>query len=114
MATQDVYPQAADEFELGVDRGAWVQEVVEGGPADDAGIEAGSRERRFQAQTFRTGGDVVVKVGRTAIRDADDLSQALNAFRPGETVPLEVVRDGDRRTIREKLGERPAESDPTG
>jgi S1-C subfamily serine protease len=91
-----------------------VQEVVKGGPADDAGIEAGKSEKRFQAQTFRTGGDVVVKVGQTAIRDADDLSQSLNAFRPGETVPLEVVREGERRTIRVKLGERPAESDPAG
>jgi S1-C subfamily serine protease len=114
VATQDVYPQAAEEFELGVERGAWVQEVVKDGPADDAGIEAGKSEKRFQAQTFRTGGDVVVKVGQTAIRDADDLSQALNAFRPGETVPLEVVREGERRTIRVKLGERPAESDPAG
>ena len=114
VATQDVYPQAAERFDLGTDRGAWIQEVVEGGPGDDAGLKAGTREERFQAQTFRIGGDVVTKVGKTEVRDADDLSQALNTSEPGDTVPLEIYRGGERRTIRVKLGRRPAESDPTG
>ena len=114
VATQNVYPQAAERFDLGTEQGAWIQEVVKGGPGADAGLRAGKREERFQAQTFRLGGDVVTKVGDTPVRDADDLSQALNAYQPGETVPLEIYRGGEQRTVRVKLGRRPAESDPSG
>ena len=45
-----------------VDDGAIVAEVVEGGPADKAGIKVGDREIRFQSTLVKLGGDVVTKV----------------------------------------------------
>ena len=46
-----VYPQLVDRFHLGVGKGAWVQEVDPGGPAEKAGItRRRQRARRFQAQ----------------------------------------------------------------
>jgi S1-C subfamily serine protease len=38
----------------------------------------------------------------------------MTRYKPGDEVPLEVFRDGKRRRITVKLGERPAETEPRG
>ena len=112
VSTQDLWPQAAQRFEVGVERGAWVQEVVEDGPADAAGIEAGDDEKRFQAQRVRAGGDVIVAIDGREVRDGDDLARILADYRPGAQVTLTVVRDGVRQTVSVTLEPRPAETAP--
>ena len=111
VSTTAVYPQLAERFDLGTQNGAWVQETVPDGPARDAGIQAGSGERRFQARTYSPGGDVITKVADRRIETENDLGIALTPYEPGETITVEVVRDGEKREIRVKLGERPAQID---
>jgi S1-C subfamily serine protease len=111
VASTAVYPQLAERFDLGTETGAWVQSVVENGPADDAGIREGRGEQRFQARPYSPGGDVITKVEDKAIETDNDLGLALTPYAPGETVKVEIVRDGERRTIDVKLGERPAQVD---
>ena len=43
VSTARVYPQLARRFKLPVTYGAWVQDVIDGGPADEAGLRAGNR-----------------------------------------------------------------------
>jgi S1-C subfamily serine protease len=114
VSTTAVYPQLADRFKLGSETGAWVQEIVKGGPAAEADLKAGSGETRFQARQYRPGGDVIVKIGETDIKDENDLGLSLTPYEPGEEIDVEIVRDGERRTIKVKLGERPAQVDPQG
>jgi S1-C subfamily serine protease len=113
ISTQDVYPQAAEHFHLGVDHGAAIQTVEPGGPADRAGLRGGTRRETFQGVVWRVGGDVITKVGDTPIRHDSDISTALLAYLPGETVTVEVVRDGRRRSVGVRLGNRPLQS-PAG
>jgi S1-C subfamily serine protease len=110
VATTEVFPQLADHFDLGVDRGAWVQDVTPAGPADDAGVRDGSDDERFQDEDYRVGGDVVTAVGGRPVREENDLARSLARFSPGQTVDLAIVRDGERRTLRVKLGERPLDA----
>ena len=110
VASQPVYPQLADEFELPVERGAWLQDVSPGGPADKAGLRGGgSREEEFQASTWRTGGDVVVRLEDTPVEDPGDLSDAIATLDPGEEVEVELYRNGEKRVVKVRLGERPLE-----
>lgn len=60
--------------------GLFVEEVQEGTLAERLGIEAG---------------DVVVKIGETAIRGVGDVQDALGGIEAGETVRVEVDRDGE-------------------
>lgn len=62
------------------DVGLYVEEVQEGTLAERLGIEAG---------------DVVVKIGETTIREVADVQDALGAIDAGETVRVEVDRDGE-------------------
>jgi S1-C subfamily serine protease len=110
VATAAVYPQLADRLDLPVEHGALVQEVTEGGPADEAGLRAGEDTVRFQEREFTTGGDIVSHVAGRRVREENDLAAALLAFSPGRTVRLDVLRDGDRKHIDVKLGERPLEA----
>jgi S1-C subfamily serine protease len=88
--------------------------VTGGGPADKAGVHGGSGTATFEAQDYRQGGDVITKVQGQPIANADDLSSAIARYKPGETVTIEVVRDGSRRDLRVKLGERPLGTPQSG
>jgi S1-C subfamily serine protease len=114
LSTTSVYPQLGERFDLGVDHGAWVQELSAGGPADKAGIRGGTQRKRFQARPFDVGGDVIVKVGHKRVVHDDDVALALMRFSPGDSVPVVIYREGERRTINVKLGERPLSTRPRG
>lgn len=112
VATTEIYPQLARRFRLPVKEGAWVQEVVVDGPADDAGLRAGDRARRFQARPFVAGGDIITAVNGEKLADEAALAVALLDFKPGEVVTLRVYRDGEKRDVRVRLGSRPKQTDP--
>jgi S1-C subfamily serine protease len=114
VATSAVYPQLARNFRLPVQHGAWVQGVTPGGPSDKAGLRAGDTTERFQDDQYRVGGDVIVAVGGHPVREEDDVAKALVQLAPGTDVDLQVVRDGKRRTLRVKLGERPLDAPRAG
>jgi S1-C subfamily serine protease len=114
VRTSAVYPQLAQNFDLGVDHGAWVQQVTPGGPADQAGLHGGDHSDRFQDDDYIVGGDVIVSVGGHSIREQNDLAKALVQLAPGTQVDIEVMRGGRPRTVRVKLGERPLDSPRAG
>jgi S1-C subfamily serine protease len=110
VSTSGVYPQLAAHFKLGVDRGAWIQQVVPGGPADKAGLRAGTKRATFQEQPWRVGGDIVTKVDGKTVRADADLARTLDDKAPGDQVTLTVVRDGSPREVPVTLGTRPLQS----
>jgi S1-C subfamily serine protease len=76
--------------------GVLVGDVEQGGPAATAGVQAG---------------DVIVKIGDTAVQDQGDLQNALTlTYKPGSTVPLTIVRNGSQQTVNVKLADRPAQA----
>jgi S1-C subfamily serine protease len=107
VSTRGVYRQLAERFDLPVNEGAWVQEIVRGGPADDAGLRAGERRERFQEAGWAVGGDVITKLAGHVLKRDTDLGRALLDFSPGQRVELEVWRDGKKRTVAVQLGTRP-------
>jgi S1-C subfamily serine protease len=108
VETVPIYPQLRERFDLPVGKGAWLQEVTPDGPADEAGLRGGDGERTtFQVRPYIPGGDVITKIGDRPVDDPDDLSVAVALLDPGTTVPVEAWRDGERREVQVKLGERP-------
>ncbi len=109
VATTRIYPQLARRFKLAVSKGAWVQEVVDGGPADKAGLRAGKERERFQARGVVDGGDIITAVDGRPLADEEALGVALLRLEPGSQVVLRVYRDGRPRDVRLKLGARPTQ-----
>ena len=107
VTTQSLYPQLADRLGLDSDTGALVTKVVDGSPAADAGMEAGKEEIEFQGLRATTGGDVIVAVDGDEIVGETDLPRLIAQHDPGDTVTVEIVRDGETRSLDVELGERP-------
>jgi len=107
VTTQALWPQLADELGLGVDTGALISEVVSGGPADDAGLQGSDDQTTFQGTPVETGGDVILAVDGESIVGESDLAELISRKRPGETVTLEILRDGDRQQVEVALEPRP-------
>jgi S1-C subfamily serine protease len=107
-----IWPQLAERLGLDVDTGALVQDVVDGSPAEDAGIKEGDDTITFQGQTNITvGGDLIVGVNGKPLTREHDLADEISAHSAGDHVRLTLIRDGKRRTIEIELGKRPAGSD---
>ena len=62
----------------------------------------------MDGQPYPTGGDVITEVDGERVRDADELRQAIDAHRPGDTVELTVLRDGETESVEVTLEARPA------
>lgn len=66
--------------------------VVNGSPADSAGLRTG---------------DVVVEAGGKSIESGDALRETIDAHKPGDKLELKVRRGGDERSVTVTLGTRP-------
>jgi S1-C subfamily serine protease len=107
VSTQALWPQLAEELDIPAERGALIAEVVPDGPADDAGIEGGDDQSTFQGARIDTGGDVIVAVDGERLEHDSDLAELVSRRRPGETVTLEIIRDGESREVEVELEPRP-------
>ena len=87
---RDMDNASAERSEVG--GGAVVVSVVEGGPADDAGLLAD---------------DIIVGVAGEQVASMSALVIMLRTRNPGESVDIDVVRDGIRTTMQVELGTRP-------
>lgn len=104
----DLSPQLAKALKLPNTEGILVAQVVKGGPADKAGLRAGSRLVRVGNQRLPAGGDIITAVDGKPTKTMDDLTLYLDAERrPGEVVKLAIVRDEKPATLDVTLGERP-------
>jgi S1-C subfamily serine protease len=104
VSSADVEPDVARRLNLPTDRGALVQTVVRGGPADDAGLRGG--QRRTDSGLL-AGGDLIVKVGDKDIADPSQLADVISALKPGQEVRIEYFRGDERRSAQVTLTERP-------
>jgi S1-C subfamily serine protease len=107
VTTQPLYPQLADRLGIDADTGALVSRVEPGSPAEDAGLQAGDDQIRFQGQEVDAGGDVITAVDGQAIQDNSDLPRIVSRLNPGDEVTLDVIRDGEEQQIQITLGDRP-------
>jgi S1-C subfamily serine protease len=105
-----LWPQLAERLDLDTRNGGLVQRVEPDSPAEETGLRGGNGEIEFQATPVRTGGDVVVAVDGRRLTRRDDLADVISSMSAGETVKLQLLRDGERRVIEVELGKRPAES----
>jgi len=86
--------------------GAYVTDIVAGGPADKAGIIAGSKATNFP--DLMSGGDLIVAIDGHAVHTFDEmLSYLITNKSPGDTVILQVLRGSDKVDVTLTLDKRP-------
>ncbi len=107
-----ITPELAENVRLPVDEGVLVAAVRPGSPAEKAGLRGGDTQIVVNGQTFVLGGDVITSADGEQIADGGQLREIVLSKQPGDTIELEINRDGEVLQISVQLGSQPAS--PTG
>ncbi|HYN87779.1 MAG TPA: trypsin-like peptidase domain-containing protein, partial [Ardenticatenaceae bacterium] len=98
ISASSLTPSVARACEIeGIDRGVLVQEVLEGTPAEEAGLRGGTEACQVQGLPvdIQVGGDVIVGIDEVEVESFEDLINYLDTKRVGDTVTLRVFREGE-------------------
>ena len=90
VLTTDLSPEDAGRFDLPIDSGALVVQVVPGSPAREAGVRKG---------------DIITALGDARIVGYGDLLGALRDHEPGDRVILTIFRNTQEKKLAVTLGE---------
>lgn len=90
----DLTADMAESLDLKDVKGVVISDVIKDSAAEKAGM------KRY---------DVVVELEGAKVEKANELHNRIAMLRPGTKVKLVVIRDGKRKTLTAKLGERPTE-----
>ena len=93
---QPVTPDIADSMGLKKAAGALVAEPQPDSPAVKAGIKSG---------------DVITAVNGTPVRDARELARRIGTMAPGAKITLDLIHDGQQKTVTLTLGTLPNEKE---
>jgi S1-C subfamily serine protease len=86
-------------------RGLLVEQVVPGGPADQAGIQGSSQSFTDNGNKIMIGGDVLVRIDGTNLTSTNVLKAYLAQAQPGQQVMLTVLRNGQLGRVLVQLGQ---------
>ncbi|QET03481.1 MULTISPECIES: Do family serine endopeptidase [Cupriavidus] len=89
---QDMTPEIAESFGLDAKEGALIAAVVQGGPADKAGVRPG---------------DVLVSVDNQSITDTTALLNSIAQLKPGAEIKMKVIRRSKPVDVAVTIGKRP-------
>jgi len=109
-----IYPlnrRISRAFNLPVSEGILVGDVYRGTGAASAGLRpAMVTESAFGGLSLQQVGDIIVSIAGKSVASSEDMQNALQDKRPGESVDVEIIRQGRRATIPVRLSERPPEN----
>jgi Do/DeqQ family serine protease len=92
VEVQDMTPELAESFRVKPGQGALIAGVMRGSPADKAGIKPG---------------DVLLKVGNQAVKDAQSMLDLIAALTPGTSAQFGMSREGKSLDLAVGIGKRP-------
>jgi len=90
ISFQPVNPGIAKRYNLSADWGVYIMKVENGSPASDADLQQG---------------DIITKVGDVTLDETHSYVNALFSFKPGDTITLDVMRNGKDMQVQVTLGE---------
>ncbi len=105
--TQTLTPALARALDLPVDQGAIVVRIARGSPAAKAGLQGGTRQVVIGNAIVVIGGDTVIGADGTKVQNSEGLRRLIRKRQPGDTMKLEILRQGKRMELEVKLGEQP-------
>ena len=90
ILVQDLTTDLAKAFDIKETKGAVISKVVKDSPAERAGLMAG---------------DVVISVNGKPVMTSSELRNSIGLLPVGETVTMDVIRDGKARTVKVTIAE---------
>lgn len=100
-------------FCLPLRHGFLIQDVARGSPADKAGLQAGKLNIMIEGEPWVFGGDIIQAIDGMDIKTPAQFSEVFQRLKVGQTIQLNILRQGSALTMRVTLEERPGPS-PSG
>jgi S1-C subfamily serine protease len=110
ITTAPLTPAMVKDLNLPADKGALVQAVEPGSPAEKAGLHAGKTQT---ADGLVAGGDLIVGIEGKPVSTPNDIAAAIEDNKPGDRVAIEFYRGGSKRSVTVTLVDRPAKAPST-
>jgi S1-C subfamily serine protease len=111
IGTADMFYWLAQANGNNVTYGVLVENVVAGGPAAKAGIQAGSKQTNVEGSAYLLGGDVIVSINGTHVINHDALASYLEEHAvPGHNLSVGIMRGMTPMTVLLTVGVRPLSS----
>jgi S1-C subfamily serine protease len=110
VTTAPLSPTVVHDFNLPVSKGALVQAVEPGSPAQRAGLHAG---RTTTSSGLIAGGDVIVGVNGKTVGTPTDISNAIASSKPGDRITIDFYRGRAKKSVLLTLANRPAKAPST-
>lgn len=111
IAGRELTPALAKDLGVSATKGVYVVTVAQNSPADRAGLRPAlqSEAAAQNDSSLPPGGDVILAVDGNAVTDVDELAGYLDGQkRAGDTVSLDVLRDGQETAVEATLAEWPS------
>ncbi len=105
ISTLPIGPELAQEMGLPADYGVLIIRALPGGAADQAGLRGGNQRAYLGNAPIMIGGDLIIAIDGDSIGDQQDLANAMNKHRAGDTVTVSVYRNKRKMDIKVVLGE---------
>ncbi len=100
--------ELASALNLPVTKGVVIAEVIDGGPAQRAGLRGGDQQTTVHGIPVRTGGDIITAIDGDPIDSFDEMIAYLAAKKQvGQTVTVAIVRGAETLQVPVTLDERP-------
>jgi S1-C subfamily serine protease len=106
---QTIDSDLTEQVRLPAESGVLVSRVVPGSPADQAGMEGGSRNLVVDGESYTLGGDIITSIDGEPVESAEEVRSVVNDKEPGDELEVEVRREDSTETLTLTLGRRPAE-----
>jgi 2-alkenal reductase len=104
----DMTYEIAKVMNVNVTYGWLITNVVEGGPAANAGLRGGTKLVLIAGEYVTIGGDIIIAINSMRITSIDTLSAYLEENTvPGQTIEVTVIRSDQKLTVTITLGSRP-------
>ena len=108
ISGKDIDPDLARVLDLKQAKGFLVITVVDGSPADKAGLKGMSQTQIIDGEEYPADGDVIISVDDKEVRKISDILIHLQREKSvGDEMVLGILRDGDFMHLTLKLVERP-------
>jgi serine protease Do len=94
VTIQNLTPELAKQFELKEDRGVLVGDVVEGSPAEKAGLKRG---------------DIIIEFAGKRIEEPNQIRNMVANTEPGQTVEMKIIRENTKEIMKVTIGDVPVD-----
>ncbi|GAB4338902.1 MAG: DegQ family serine endoprotease [Candidatus Abyssubacteria bacterium] len=93
---QNVTPELARSFGLKEAKGVLISDIMEDAPAQKAGLMRG---------------DIIIRLNEKDVEDANWLSRHVAELSPGDAATLDIVRNGQEKTVKVTIGTMPSDGE---